>query len=164
MKKTKVIVKLMVSKAKIKVRVKRSHFRLVKKISWGDVVKKISQEYLLRTLTVLNSDAHSPPTFVLHNSFFPASIRKAYLEVKGKTKAKAKDLHIYTSLGEGSSTFGRHKDTMDVLIVQAIGCTSYAFDDGKVFRLRPGDSLFIPKGVYHEPLVSEPRVTLSFSW
>ena len=53
---------------------------------------------------------------------------------------------------------------MDVLIVQAIGSVCYSFDDGKIFRLNPGDSIFIPKGVYHNPIVLEPRVTLSFSW
>jgi hypothetical protein len=139
----------------------KGHFRSVKKVSWDDVIKKISQEYLLNTHSVLNADPKLAPTFVLHNSFYPGTIRTAFREVKAKTKIQ--ELHVYASLGEGSSKFGRHKDTMDVLIVQAIGCIGYSFDDGKLYKLKPGDSLFIPKGVYHKPVVLEPRVTLSFS-
>ena len=30
--------------------------------------------------------------------------------------------------------------------------------------LNPGDGLIIKEGVYHTPIIKEPRVTLSFSW
>ena len=36
--------------------------------------------------------------------------------------------------------------------------------EGKTFMLNPGDGLIIPEGVYHNPIVLEPRITLSFSW
>ena len=35
-----------------------------------------------------------------------------------------------------------------MLITQAIGKMSYKFDDGTVHTIGPGDSIFIPKGVY----------------
>ena len=53
---------------------------------------------------------------------------------------------------------------MNVLIVQSIGVISYKFDSGAVCTLNPGDSIFIPKGVYHDPIIEGPRATLSFSW
>ena len=39
---------------------------------------------------------------------------------------------------------------------------NYGFDDGKIFVLDPGDSIFIPEGVYHTPTVHSPRATVSF--
>jgi len=72
-------------------------------------------------------------------------------------------MHTYVSFGKDSMTFGNHDDPVDVLLVQAKGSTSYICD-GSTYTLNPGDSLFIPKGSYHEPIVSGPRVTLSFSW
>ena len=50
----------------------------------------------------------------------------------------------------------------NVLIVQSIGSVQYRIN-GEIYTLNPGDSLYIPSGVYHEPIVSEPRVTFSFS-
>jgi ribosomal protein L16 Arg81 hydroxylase len=107
-------------------------------------------------------DRNSAPTIVLHNDFYPGSIQSAYDEVKEKKDIKI--LHIYTSFGRNSLTFGRHCDTVDVLLVQSIGKMTYIFDDESKVELNPGDSLLIPKGVYHNPIVSQPRVTLSFSW
>ena len=72
-------------------------------------------------------------------------------------------MHLYMSLCGDSSTFGRHNDTDDVLIVQSIGVMHYTFDDGNTITLEPGDGLFIEKEVYHTPIVPGPRVTLSFS-
>lgn len=41
---------------------------------------------------------------------------------------------------------------------------SYKFDDGELIVLKPGDGVYIPKGMYHDPIPIEPRVSLSFSW
>jgi quercetin dioxygenase-like cupin family protein len=50
------------------------------------------------------------------------------------------------------------------LIVAAIGTVTYNFDNDLSYTLNPGDSVLITKGVYHQPVITEPRVTLSFSW
>ena len=101
------------------------------------------------------------PTFFLRNNYYPGTIGETF-------KAISKDcgvqvMHTYVSFGKDSMTFGNHDDPVDVLLVQAKGSTSYICD-GSTYTLNPGDSLFIPKGSYHEPIVSGPRVTLSFSW
>ena len=81
---------------------------------------------------------------------------------------KTKVLHVYTSLGGNSPTFGRHNDGMDVLIIQSIGSIQYKIDNdtrqSDTVTLNPGDGIIIRRGVYHTPIIKEPRVTLSFSW
>lgn len=140
----------------------KNHFEVVKSIDWSDVITKIGFEFENETVNFVASNAKTPPTFALHSNYYPGSILNAYNEVQAELDVT--EMHIYTSLGSSSSTYGRHKDTMDVLIVAAIGSIIYKFDNNRSYTLDPGDSVFIPKGEYHEPLVVEPRVTLSFSW
>lgn len=138
-----------------------NEYELCKNIKWEDVIAKIDLEcYHLNHKLVC--DRNSAPTIVLHSDFYPGSIQPAYDEVKSKKGINI--LHVYTSFGRNSLTFGRHCDTVDVLLVQSIGKMTYTFDDESKVEMNPGDSLLIPKGVYHNPIVSEPRVTLSFSW
>ena len=144
------------------VKYKQNHFPFIKDITWDDVIKQMSNEFKNKTHKLVVNDLNIPPTIVLHGYEHPDTIKKCFDLIS--IQEKVKHLHIYTSLGENSSTFGRHKDTMDVLIAQSIGSVCYSFDDGKIFKLNPGDSIFIPKGVYHNPIILEPRVTLSFSW
>ena len=140
---------------------KKNDFNLCKNVDWIDVIEKINNEYLNNTYKlVLNTD--ELPSLVLHNNYCPGTLKLAYDEVKKKYNIK--DLHIYVSFAQKSSTFGRHCDTMDVIIVQSIGNMLYLFDDGVEISMNPGDSLYIPKGVYHNPIVCDPRVSLSFSW
>ena len=143
-------------------------FNNVKKVTWDDLIEKISLEYdentcttVLSSLTAISSkESNKSPTIVCHNSYLPGTLLNAFNEVS--TNKKVRDMHIYTSFSKNADTYARHKDNVDVLIVQAIGKTSYLFDDGKEYTLSPGDSIFIPKGVYHTPRILEPRVTLSF--
>lgn len=140
----------------------KDKFESPKLVTWDDVILQISQEFKNKTQKLVVNDLNTPPTIVLHGYSFPKTIKDAFFEIHQKEKVN--HLHIYTSFGENSSTFGRHKDSMDVLIVQSIGSVCYSFDNGKIYKLNPGDAIFIPKGVYHNPIVLEPRVTLSFSW
>ncbi len=143
--------------------VKRKHFSICKLISWEDVIDKLSYEFSQKTHKTIIADLLNPPTFVMHTNYLPNSIGDAYKEVCNSLESNM-EMHIYTSLGSQSDTFGRHKDKDDVIIVQSIGQVEYKFDDGCSFVLHPGDSLFIKRGVYHNPIVLGPRVTLSFSW
>lgn len=140
----------------------KNHFQKVKDVIWDDVITQMSQELNNRSHKLLVKDLNAPPTFVLHDSFHPGTIATAYDEVSSETGVK--ELHLYISFAKNSSTFGRHNDPVDVLIVQSIGSIMYAFDDNRTYELNPGDSIFIPKGVYHSPFTSGPRVTLSFGW
>ena len=130
-------------------------------IGWDEVMNKISNECENRTLLTIHKD-NAHPTLVTHNDYYKGNIHKTINNVKKHYNFK--NMHMYISFGKHSTTFRRHKDDVDVLIVQSIGKTSYKFDNGYVCELKPGDSLFIPKGVYHEPIVTEQRVSLSFGF
>ena len=146
----------------MEVKFTKNHFQKVKNVIWEDVILQISEEFKNKTHRMVVKDLNTSPTIVLHGYFYPNTVAEAFDEVS--TQIDVKHMHVYTSFGENSSTFGRHKDSMDVIIVQSIGSVCYSFDDGKIYKLDPGDSIYIPKGVYHNPIVLEPRVTLSFSW
>lgn len=132
----------------------KGHFKKVKEVYWKDVKLKMTDEIKQNSGYHIDDDTQS---FVCHNKYVPGTIEPAYKEVNMDV------MHMYISFSGEAKTFGRHNDTEDVLIVQSIGKMSYMFDNGKICTLHPGDSLFIPEGVFHTPIVSEPRVTLSFS-
>lgn len=132
----------------------RNNYGTVKNVSWKDVKLKVSDEIKRDSGLMIRGDKYS---FVCHNDYLPGTLKPAYQEVG------MEEMHIYISFSDSAETFGRHNDEDDVLIVQSIGKMAYRFDNGKTCVLSPGDSLFIPAGVYHDPIVREPRVTLSFS-
>lgn len=153
-------------------------YSIAKNICWDDVIEKISKEcsemvilwneYKIeqsrssgndRRLSCFSSPA--APTFFLMNDYYPGTLEQTFDAVNKDCGVKV--MHTYVSFGKDSMTFGNHNDDVDVLLVQAIGSTSYICDDTR-YTLNPGDSLLIPKGFYHNPIVSGPRVTLSFSW
>jgi len=140
----------------------KNHFSIVKFVLWDDVISKINFEFNNESVRVIASSPKNCPTFLLQSRFYPNTLAAAFNEVEAETSIS--EMHTYTSFGESSSTFGRHCDEVDVLIVQSIGSVSYRFDDGVTVTLNPGDSLYIKRGVYHEPFIHGPRVTLSFSW
>lgn len=134
-------------------------FSKVTELKWEDIIKKIDYEFSLNLHKYI-TDGINSPTFVTHSSFYPGSIQEAFDEVKEKFPVE--DLHIYTSFAAKSKTFGLHKDSMSVLIVASIGKIQYTLEESQVVTLQPGDALFIPAGMYHDPVILEPRVTLSF--
>ena len=141
----------------------REHFSYAQFVVWEDIIHKLDYEFSKNTHKMIVNDETSAPTFVMHDYYFPNTIDYAYREVCGVLDSEM-CMHLYTSFTSHSGSFGRHKDTEDVLIVQSIGRMQYSFDDGYTCILNPGDSLFIEKGVYHNPTIIEPRATLSYSW
>ena len=139
----------------------KDKFKKCKDVTWDDVIEKLSYEFSIGSHKFLVESNSIPPSFVMHTNKFPGTLFDAFEELR--VKENVIDMHVYMSLGSNSSAFGRHNDPDNVLIVQAIGEIQYAFDDGNVITLNPGDSLLIKKGVYHTPIVSGPRVTLSCS-
>lgn len=142
---------------------KENNFQKVKDITWEDIVKKMENEFLLGTASVhsVNSAAEGSPTIVLHNPNQTQNIFDAVKEIERLWTTTG--CHIYVSFAKNAVTFGRHKDNTNVLIVGAIGETSYEFDDGRIYTVKPGDSLYIPAGVYHNPIVRSRRAILSIS-
>ena len=147
----------------------------VGKITWQDAMLKIDadvqedkficirhydENYTLHTKDKLMVVRGEIPTIVCESSYVPNTFLPVCQKVQkdwGMT-----EFHTYVSMSKKTSTFGRHNDTMDVLIVQAKGKVTYRFDDA-IIKLRPGDAVFIPEGEYHDPIVHGPRITLSFS-
>ena len=141
-------------------------FSYCQNILWEDVIYKIDNEFKNFSYKLL-VEKRQAPTFVLHNSYLPGSLKPIFERVNNEMNTKV--LHVYTSFGSNSPTFGRHKDSMDVLIIQSIGQIKYKIDDDNTMHsdmvtLKSGDGIIIKKGVYHTPIIEEPRVTLSFSW
>jgi len=148
-------------------------------ISWDDVIEKISKEssdmiILWKEFEIQSAktDANNEklacfsgssnlPTFFLIKDYYPGTIGETFQEVNKDCGVKV--MHTYVSFGDYSMTFGNHNDDLNVLLVQAKGSTSYICDENN-YTLNPGDSLFIPKGFNHNPVITGPRVTLSFSW
>ena len=82
----------------------------------------------------------------------------------------AKDAHIYANFVKHGNQYGRHNDPMSVLIVQVWNSIAYCVESEigdkqhTSFILNPGDAIYIHKGTWHTPIISEERMTLSFSW
>mgnify|MGYP001160767777 FL=1 len=137
------------------------------KITWSDAINEIERGYKIESTELIRdkkSDA-TPPTFFcndVHNSPFNGIVN-ATKEVYNLKPYD--DVHFYISMSENSHTHGRHNDEEeDVIIISAIGTVSYKFDDGTKHTLEPGDALYIPKLIYHDPETHGPRVTLSIGY
>lgn len=70
----------------------------------------------------------------------------------------------FTGFGPHSDSYPRHKDTMDVFLVQVLGDIEIQIDGlhDEPVPFKPGDYYWIPRGTYHQifPIVS--RATFSF--
>lgn len=140
------------------------HFNKVKAVLWSDVTKKYHHD---KSVFAESIEFATPDLIKLENStYLPGSLR-IFKEIIDDPRLHVDkgDVHTYISYGPKARTYGRHNDKESVLLVQIINEMSYKFDDGSVCVLRPGDSLFIPSGVYHDPkpIAGGPRVTLSMS-
>lgn len=135
-------------------------YSICKNVSWDDIIKKINNECIRQSHRLLVNDRRES-MIVLHNDFYPGSIKLAFDEVSKDCGVNV--LHIYTSFSQNPPAFPRHRDKDNVTIVQSFGSIKYGFDDGSIVEMNPGDAIYIPMGVYHTPIVSEPRITLSFS-
>ena len=146
----------------------KNEFQKSNMVSWEDVIIKTCEEHKYNTLTALY-DETTLPTFICFSEYYPGTIGEVRDYVNKKYDLPT--LHIYCSIGEKSVTYGRHQDPVDVCIVQSYGTITYELDKGTPFEvgdietvtLEPGDVLWIYKGTWHNPIATEPRITLSFS-
>tara|TARA_B100000131_G_scaffold179836_1_gene173511 strand:+ start:63 stop:521 length:459 start_codon:yes stop_codon:yes gene_type:complete len=144
---------------------KKNHYNV--NVTWEDVIRKIECEFTETThaLQVSGSREHFPRVGIIgQNSKFFGTMLDAVNTVRPDLENKYSycDVDTYISFCKDSCAHGRHCDDKDVLLVQAIGCMEYKFDNTNSYTLNPGDSLFIPRGVFHTPVVHSPRCTLSF--
>jgi len=149
----------------------------VSNINWTDVFEKleydrkheffavispkIKPEEVLNETTDIIFHKGEMNTIVCESNYTPHQMKPLFDHMKEKYGMV--EFHQYVSLSAESSTFGRHNDTQDVMIVPIIGKIGYDVDNLGRVELDPGDVLYIPKYVHHEPVVYGPRVTLSFA-
>ena len=76
--------------------------------------------------------------------------------------------HLYISFLENSSTYGWHSDTTDVFFVQGIGSSVWEVKvNDEVFKspgLNPGDLIYVPANMEHNPQPLTPRVGISIGF
>jgi ribosomal protein L16 Arg81 hydroxylase len=102
---------------------------------------------------------------VLHNYNNISIIKEILKEFSLLDVSASNSAHLYISFTEISNTFGRHKDTSDVLFWQSIGSTKWIIEeDNKFFTyiLKPNDFIYVPKNMYHTVVPLTPRVGVSF--
>ncbi len=147
-----------------------NNFPKCKQLQWADVLAKLEWEnankpetvkYLGTEIVEGHLKKQNLPTFIMHTDHYPFSVGTAYNEVNEIFQVKA--MHLYVSFGENAPTFGPHRDQLDVLLVGGIGEVDYKVEGlNELVTLRPGDGLYIPKGLEHEAFIKEARATLSF--
>jgi len=102
---------------------------------------------------------------IKHNGgdFFVSHISHHIPEVKSVLEdLQLNYAHSYINLTSVGSTFGRHKDIMDVWHWQVKGKAEWSFDD-KTIVLDEGDLIEVPKGIYHSVKPLTPRVGISMA-
>ena len=102
---------------------------------------------------------------VLHNYNNISIIKEILKEFSLLDVNTSSTAHLYISFTELSNTFGRHKDTSDVLFWQSIGSTKWVIEeDNKLFTyiLKPNDFIYVPRNMYHTVTPLTPRVGVSF--
>jgi hypothetical protein len=136
------------------------HFKSVAKMKLDDVMAKFTHDEYYKgqeIVEILNEDSIKCEDSV----YLPGTMKPAFDTILA-SGLPIENIYTFISRKAGAETYGRHKDAESVMLVQAIGKMMYRFDDGTSCVIEPGDSLFIPSGVYHEPrAIMGPRVTLS---
>lgn len=140
----------------------KAEFMECTELTWDAIDTQIDNEIQKNTCRIIGDSEEEKTYLLLDSQRFHPTISKIHAIMKDKYRLTT--LHLYVSKNVDAKTFGRHCDNDNVLIVQSIGKMSYKFDNDQVVILTPGDGLHIPKGMYHDPIPIEPRVTLSFSW
>lgn len=103
----------------------------------------------------------------MNNYFVPPAPKKAKYE-KGHP-------HItniaFTGFGRNSDSYPRHKDNMDVFLIQVLGDIPIRIgygeeesNDDELTVMKPGDAVWIPRGTYHQLYPQSSRCTFSFGF
>lgn len=99
---------------------------------------------------------------------FTGKTEQVYKKVRAITGAST--AHVYANWIANGNQYGRHNDSMDVIIVQLWNQVAYCCESpygGKAhhsFVLDPGDAIYIRAGTFHTPVIFGERMSLSFSW
>lgn len=136
------------------------HFKTVAEMRLEDVMAKFRHDEFYKgdeIVEILNKDMIKLEDSV----YLPGTMKPAFDSIYA-SGLPIDNIYTFISHRPGAELYGRHNDAEAVMLVQAVGKMMYRFDDGTSCVLDPGDSLFIPNRVYHEPCaIMGPRVTLS---
>jgi len=72
---------------------------------------------------------------------------------------------VFMGIGPDTESYPRHADTMDVFLVQITGHVNIkveGFANEEKFCLSPNDFVYIPRGLHHQIIPHESRITMSF--
>lgn len=135
--------------------------QLISRISWDDCLDKLDHDVHAGYWGYANDPKEGMiPTIVTEGFYQPESFIGISELVYSTFFMNRLDTYISFSK---TSTFGRHNDDVDVVIVSVKGDVRYTFDSGEQYTLEPGDAIHIPEGTYHDPQCFGPRCTLSYS-
>lgn len=133
------------------------HFTVVTGVTWEDAARKFRHDEAAGTVEIATPDLIKCED----SSFLPGTLKPAWDEILHTSGLDIDNVYMFMSYKSDAETYNRHKDEENVFLVQAFGKMMYRFDDGSVCVLEPGDSLYIPGGVYHDPKTLGRRVTIS---
>jgi hypothetical protein len=136
----------------------RQQFTFVKGITWRDVDEQVEFEKQTGTYREISEQTG----LVVNCAQNPGILQNITQQFWNRYELDT--MHIFFSRAkEYAQTLGRHNDDQNVLITPSMGRIKYGFDNGDEVLLNPGDGLYIPKYVYHNPIHIEPRITVSMS-
>jgi hypothetical protein len=133
---------------------------LMKTPSWQDFIDQIDFSFLNKLLLKGNPDFG----IVIENSDTIRHVRNLeHRIIKNNPNHRLTHTQCYLSLSSKSTTFGKHNDTTDVWFWQCIGQTKWTVwdPDPITYILSPGDIIYVPVGMYHDPRPVTPRAGMS---
>ena len=133
--------------------------------TWEDIILNFDYEVNNNRIDVKNFGDLGVATH--HGENIPAvnNIKKQIQALRPNEKECT--AHIYVSFLTKSKNLGAHKDGSDVFYIQALGKTFWEVDFNRQresYLLEPGDLIYIPKGVVHNPIPKSPRVGISIGF
>ena len=133
---------------------------LMKTPSWQDFIDQIDFSFLNKLELKGNSDFG----IVVEDSDTIRQVRNLEQRIiKNNPNYRLTHTQCYLSLSSKSTTFGKHNDTTDVWFWQCIGQTKWTVwdPDPITYILNPGDIIYVPVGMYHDPQPVTPRAGMS---
>jgi len=138
-------------------------------LTWDDCINTLNEYFVEDKWIRLFPDF----SFVANNVTNYPQVQSILNHLKKINPNKAYNANLYCNMSTTGSTFGLHVDTQDVWVWQCVGTTKWAvhYNNGSyhsyegvvVHELKPGNMLYIPKGLYHAAKPLTPRFSISFA-
>lgn len=133
--------------------------------TWEDIILNFDDEVNNNRIEVRNFGDLGVATHHGENIPCVDNIRKKIHALRPNKKECT--AHVYVSFLTKSKNLGAHKDGSDVFYIQALGKTRWEVHFNKQieeYTLEPGDMIYVPKEIIHNPIPLSPRVGLSIGF